>query len=102
MPDLDAIKQIGRPTSWHQLENGILRNATSPVLPRPTNKDALHGIARCLVGRARDPADRRLVETPTHPPIGIAPGRMHGAFHAARKRFAALVGRYEQIFSVDF
>src|SRR5262249_52291178 len=64
------------------------------------DKDALHGVARCLVRRARDPADRRLVETLAEPPIGIAPGRMHGAFHAARKALTRLVGRPEQPFSM--
>src|SRR5262245_23733059 len=70
------------------------------MLSWPADKDALHGVARCLVRRARDPADRRPVPTPTAPPIGIAPGRVHGAFHAARKALARLVGCPKQTFSM--
>src|SRR5215813_7762470 len=66
-----------------------------------SDQNALHGIARCLVRRARAPADRRLVETPTAPPIGIAPGRVHGAFHAARKALTRLVRGNEQAFSIS-
>src|SRR5262249_36575299 len=32
--------------------------------------------------------------------IGIAPGRVHGAFHAARKALTRLVGRNEQAFTM--
>src|SRR5215467_1585118 len=71
------------------------------MLSWPADKDALHGVARCLVRRARAPADRRLVKAPTAPPIRVAPGRVHGAFHAARKALAALVGRNEQTFTMS-
>src|SRR5262245_38538006 len=101
MGDLDAIEQIGCPAGWYQLKYDILRNCARSLLSWPADKDALHGVARCLVRRARAPADRRLVETPTAPPIGIAPGRVHGAFHAARKALTRLVGRNEQTFTMS-
>src|SRR5262249_1856919 len=67
---------------------------------RPT-RIALHGVARRLVRRARDPADGRLIQAPTAPPIRVAPGRVHGGFHTACKRFARLVGCPEEPFSMS-
>src|SRR5262249_16480871 len=75
--------------------------AASPMPPRSSDKDALHGIACRLVGGAGTPTDGRLVKAPTAPPSGIAPGRMHGAFHAARKALTRLVGRNEQTFTMS-
>src|SRR5262249_8530502 len=66
-----------------------------------SDQDALHGVACRLVGGAGTPANCRLVETPTHPPIRIAPGRMHRGFHPARKALARLVGRNEHTFSMS-
>src|SRR5262249_21445757 len=100
VPDLDAVEQIGRPAGRYQVEDGILWDCARSLLSWPADKDALHGVARCLVRRARAPADRRLVETSTAPPIGIAPGRVHAASHAARKALTRLVGRNEQTFTM--
>src|SRR5262245_57589831 len=101
MGDLDAIEPIGCPAGWYQLKYGILWDCARSLLSWPADKDALHGVARCLVRRARAPADCRLVETSTAPPIGIAPCRVHGAFHAARKALTRLVGRNKQTFTMS-
>src|SRR5262249_59910326 len=99
--DLDAVEQIGRPAGWYQLKDGILGDCARSMLSWPADKDALHGVARGLVRRARAPADRRPVELPAEPPLRVAPGRVHGGFHAARKALARLVGRNEQTFAMS-
>src|SRR5215471_4678555 len=69
--------------------------------PCSSDQNALHSVARCLVRGARAPTDGRLVKAPAEPPIGIAPGRMHRGFHAARKALTRLVGRNEQTFTMS-
>src|SRR5262249_2195624 len=100
MPDLNAVEQVGRPAGWHQLKDGVFWNAAGPVPSCSSDQNALHGVARRLVGGAGNPADRRLVETLTHPPFRLASGRMHGGLHATSKRFSRLVGCHEEYLSM--
>ena len=67
------------------------RNGGRARLARPADKDSLHRIACRLVRCAGTPANRRLVEAPTLPPVGIAASCVHGAFHRPRKRLPALI-----------
>src|SRR5262245_42223998 len=96
MPDLDAVQQIWRAASRNQFQNCILRNAASPVLPRSSEKNPLHGVACRLVGGPHTPTDGRLVKALALPSIWIAPCRMHRGFHPAGKALARLVGGDQQ------
>src|SRR5262249_57098703 len=88
--------EIGCATSWNQFQNCILRNAASPVLPRSSDQNPLHGVARRLVSGAGAPTDGRLVKALALPSMWIAPCRMHRGFHPAGKALARLVGGDQQ------
>src|SRR5438105_2007934 len=96
MPDLDAVQQIRRAAGWNQFQNCILRNAASSVLPRSSDQNPLHGVARRLVSGAGTPTDGRLVEALALPSMWIASCRMHRGFHRPGKALARLVGGDQQ------
>src|SRR5262249_61315671 len=94
--NLDAVKQVGNPARWHELDDCVFRNGRSTFLPRTADQHSLHGISNRLTRGSSNPRNSRLVEPLSLPPIRIAAGCVNGGFHRASKCLAQLIAGHQK------